>query len=56
MVHTINPKTLEAEIDRSLSVQGQPSLQELVPGQLGLLDRETLSQKKQRKKNERKNL
>ena len=32
VAHTFNPSTLEAVAGESLLVQGQPSLQELVPG------------------------
>ena len=45
-----NPSTWEAEAGESLWVWGQPCLQELVPEQLGLLHRETLSQKTNKQK------
>ena len=45
VVHDFNPGTQEAEAGESLGIQGQPGLQELVPGQVGVLDRETLSRK-----------
>ena len=43
VAHTFNPSTPVAEAEESLGVQGQPGIQELVPEQLGLLNRETLS-------------
>ena len=45
VAHSFNLSTREAEAGGSLWVWGQPGLQELVPGQLGLLNRETLSRK-----------
>ena len=45
-----NPRTREAEAGGSLWNRGQPGLQELVPGQLLLLHRETLPQKNENKK------
>ena len=49
MAHTLNPSIREAERGGSLRDAGQPGLQDLVPGQPGLLDRETLSQKPRKK-------
>ena len=42
--HTSNTSTQEVEAGTSLWALGQPGLKELVPGQLGLLHKETLSQ------------
>ena len=40
VAYTFKPRIWDTEADRSLWVQGQSGLQELVPGQLGLLHRE----------------
>ena len=45
VAHAFNPSPREVEAGRYLCVRGQPGLQELVPGQLVLLHRKTLSQK-----------
>ena len=50
LAHNFNPSTRESEAGESLWVRGQPGLKELVPGQLGLLHRETLSQKTKKRK------
>ena len=55
VAYAFNPSTWEAEAGESLRVQGQPGLQELVPGQLELLQRDTLSQKRKEKEREKKN-
>ena len=49
VAHAFNPSTLEAEIGKSLSAQGQPGLQVLVPGQTPNY-KEILSQKPKKKK------
>ena len=54
VVDTFNPSTQEAEAGGSLQVWHKPGLQELVPGQLGLLPREPLSQKTKTKQNKTK--
>lgn len=43
VTHVINWSTQDAEAGRSLWVETKLGLQELVPGKLGLLKRETLS-------------
>ena len=53
-LHAFNPSTWEAETGGSLGVQGQPGLQELVPGQAPKLQRSPVSKKP--KQNKTKNL
>ena len=54
VAHAFNTSTREAEVGRSLLVRDQLSLQELVPGQLGFLHRETLSRKAKNEKQKKK--
>lgn len=46
--HAFNPNTQKAEAGRALWGRHQPGLQNIVPGQLGLLNRETISKKKKK--------
>ena len=51
VAHAFNPSTWEAKASRSLWVQGQPGLQQLVPGQAPKLQRNPVLKKtKQNKK------
>ena len=52
VAHAFNPSTQEAETSGFLWVWSQPGLQDLVPGQLGLLYRETLYQTNKKTKKE----
>ena len=45
VAHAFNIRTWEAEIGRSLRVQGQPGLQELGPGQAPKLQSKPVSKK-----------
>ena len=54
VVHAFNPSILKAEIDRSLWVRSQPSLQELVPGQAPKLPKKPALKNKDKKNKERK--
>ena len=44
MLHAFNPNTGEAGAGKSLCVQGQPDLQELVPGQAPKQQRNPVSE------------
>ena len=55
VAHAFNSRTLEAETCESLSVWGQPGLQELVLGQAPKQHRETLSQNTPPKQNNNNN-
>ena len=53
-VHTFNPSTQEAETGRSLWVQGQRGLWELVPGQIPKLQKNLVSKHTQNKQTNKK--